>query len=248
MITPLEIRKKEFEKAFRGYEKEEVDAFLQSLSKEWERTLDENKELSKRLDHAEKELQRMRDMEATLYKTLKTAEETSSGMMEQAHRTAELHVREAQMNAEALLSEARSKARAMVEDAEIEVKNIIDDLQSDVRNIEREYNYIDNQKENLLEELKSFVKETIDKVDKYHGRTSRTTFDLKLKEIRNLNNPNPVKALEITNAENLAEEKRNEMRIHFEKPVHTIKPSEEEETPPPTKEDKSNEGSFFDSI
>jgi len=34
-ITPIEIRKKEFEKAFRGYEKEEVDAFLQALSQEW---------------------------------------------------------------------------------------------------------------------------------------------------------------------------------------------------------------------
>jgi len=43
-ITPLEIRQKEFEKKLRGYDKEEVNAFLESLSKEWERVLDENKE------------------------------------------------------------------------------------------------------------------------------------------------------------------------------------------------------------
>ena len=42
-ITPLEIRQKTFEKVFRGYEKDEVNAYLQSLSMEWERMLDENK-------------------------------------------------------------------------------------------------------------------------------------------------------------------------------------------------------------
>ena len=33
-ITPLEIRQKEFAKQMRGYDKEGVDAFLQSLSNE----------------------------------------------------------------------------------------------------------------------------------------------------------------------------------------------------------------------
>ena len=43
-ITPIEIRQKVFEKKLRGYDKDEVQAFLQSLSNEWERVLDENKE------------------------------------------------------------------------------------------------------------------------------------------------------------------------------------------------------------
>ena len=34
-ITPLEIRQKEFEKGFRGYDNDEVSAFLNSLSIEW---------------------------------------------------------------------------------------------------------------------------------------------------------------------------------------------------------------------
>ena len=44
-ITPLEIRQKAFEKALRGYDKDEVNAFLLSLSQEWERALDDTKEL-----------------------------------------------------------------------------------------------------------------------------------------------------------------------------------------------------------
>ena len=44
-ITPLEIRQKSFEKEFRGYDKDEVNAYLRSLSQEWEKLLDELKEL-----------------------------------------------------------------------------------------------------------------------------------------------------------------------------------------------------------
>ena len=36
MITPIEIRKQSFRKSLRGYDTEEVHAFLQTLSDEWE--------------------------------------------------------------------------------------------------------------------------------------------------------------------------------------------------------------------
>ena len=54
-ITPLEIRQKSFERNFRGYDKEEVDAFLASLSQEWERISEEHKESRYKLELAEKE-------------------------------------------------------------------------------------------------------------------------------------------------------------------------------------------------
>ncbi|MFC2125130.1 DivIVA domain-containing protein, partial [Bacteroidota bacterium] len=55
-VTPLEIRQKSFEKVFRGYDKDEVEAFLLILSQEWEKVLDENKSLRMNLDKAEKEV------------------------------------------------------------------------------------------------------------------------------------------------------------------------------------------------
>jgi cell division initiation protein len=234
-ISPIEIRKKEFEKAFRGYEKEEVDAFLQSLSQEWEKVQEESRELQRKVEFLEKEVTRMREVEATLFRTLKTAEDTSSNIIEQSNKAAELHVREAQMNAEALLNEARSKARAMIEDAEIEVKNILDDLQIDAKNIEKEYNYIDMQKEYLLDEIKNYVKDTLDKVLKYEQKTGRLAFDQKLKEIRNINNHNPIKSLEITNTEVLVKTTESAN-------TSTTQKSEEK------KEEKKSDGSFFDTI
>ena len=56
-ITPLEIRQKTFEKAFRGVDKDEVQAFLLTLSQQWERMNDENKDLKIKLEVATREVQ-----------------------------------------------------------------------------------------------------------------------------------------------------------------------------------------------
>ena len=62
-ITPLEIRQKSFEKVFRGYDKDEVAAFLQTLSQEWERIMDEQKELRYKLEATREEIQKLREVE-----------------------------------------------------------------------------------------------------------------------------------------------------------------------------------------
>ena len=72
-ITPLEIRQKTFEKIFRGYDKDEVNAYLQSLSMEWERMLEENKKLELKIENLVEEVNKLRDLESSLFKTLKTA-------------------------------------------------------------------------------------------------------------------------------------------------------------------------------
>src|SRR5688572_25779506 len=104
-ITPLEIRQKTFEKAFRGLDKDEVHAFLLTLSQQWERMNDENKDLKMKLEVANRDVQKMREVESSLYKTLKTAEDTGNNMMEQASKSAELQLREAQLKADQLLND-----------------------------------------------------------------------------------------------------------------------------------------------
>lgn len=108
-VSPLDIRQKTFEKNFRGYEKDEVNAFLLTLSQEWERILDENKELRLKLEATEREVTKLREVESSLYKTLKTAEDTGANVIEQARMSADLHMRESQMQAEAMLNEAKTQ-------------------------------------------------------------------------------------------------------------------------------------------
>ncbi len=164
-ISPLEIRQKTFEKNFRGYDKEEVDAYLLALSQEWERVMEESKDLKLKVVNAEKEVQKLRDVETTLYKSLKTAEDTGVNIVGQAHKTAELLTKESQMNAEAILSEARTKARYLFEDAEEKVRNIHYQALNKVNEIVIEIKSLESQKQNLVHEMKQMANSLLDKAN-----------------------------------------------------------------------------------
>jgi cell division initiation protein len=57
-VTPLEIRQKNFDKkTFGGLDKDEVQAYLNSLSLAWEKVLEEQANLRSRLENSEKEVQ-----------------------------------------------------------------------------------------------------------------------------------------------------------------------------------------------
>ncbi len=165
-ITPLEIRQKEFEKKMRGYDKDEVNAFLQSLSQEWERTLDETKEMRIRLETTEREVNKLREVESSLFKTLKTAEDTGANTIEQANKTAELILRENQMNADALINEAKRRAKNTIEEAESISKQMLAEMEDRLKSLGQHYKNLELHKENLLSDLKRLANETIDRIDR----------------------------------------------------------------------------------
>ncbi len=166
-ITPLEIRQKEFEKAFRGYDKDEVSAFLNSLSIEWERLNDQCKELKYKLEAAENEVKKLREVENSLFKTLKTAEDTGANMIEQATKTAELHMKETEMKADALMSEAKSRARSIIEDAENKSRIIIDDMEDEIRQLEQVFRSMDANKTSLMSDLKMLAEDILTKIGRH---------------------------------------------------------------------------------
>jgi cell division initiation protein len=165
-ITPIEIRQKTFEKNFRGYEKDEVNAFLLTLSQEWERLNDENKELRIRLEGTEREVTKLREVESSLYKTLKTAEDTGAHVIEQARVTAELHLKESHLKAEALLNEAKSKAKDTIEESEVRSKEIVAEMEDRVKALVENYKKLESAREDLLSDLKRLANEMLERVER----------------------------------------------------------------------------------
>ena len=119
-ITPLEIRQKTFEKSFRGIDKDEVQAFLLTLSQQWDKLLEENRTLKTQLDKAEQEAQRLREVEGSLFRTLKTAEDMGQNITEEAQRAATQLRQEAAAHAEKLLTAARREAETVLMEARTE--------------------------------------------------------------------------------------------------------------------------------
>ena len=174
-ITPLEIRQKSFERTLRGYDKDEVNAFLLSLSQEWERMNDETKELKLKLETSEREVAKLREVETSLFKTLKTAEDTGANVVDQAKKAAELHLREAQIRAEALLNEAKDRAKNTLEEADATAKQVLAEMEDNLKDLVQQYKAAESHRNNLIDDLKRLANEALDRVER--ARQSSKNFN-----------------------------------------------------------------------
>ena len=183
-ITPLEIRQKTFEKVFRGYDKDEVSAFLQILSSEWEKSMDEKKEVVIKFEAAEKEITKLREVENSLYKTLKTAEDTGTNMIEQANKAAELQLKEAEMESESIVSEAKAKSKMIIENTEKRAREIIENMLGELKSLEQNFNSALSLKENLIADLTNLSSGTLERVQKFKKQKDKLDIDNYMKEAR----------------------------------------------------------------
>ena len=174
-ITPLEIRQKTFEKAFRGLDKDEVNAFLLTLSQQWEKLLDENKDLRMKLDASHRETQKLREVESSLYKTLKTAEDTGNNILEQATKSAELKVREAELKAAELLNQARAEARQMLEKAKNDSEKLVAEMQQEVKDLELDYLRMEDHLDSMVRELRNLANEALEKAERTKSKPKHGT-------------------------------------------------------------------------
>lgn len=173
-ITPLEIRQKRFEKRFRGYYTDEVDAFLHSLAYTWEKLTTQFKELQATVDGYKKQVDRLENLEDALLKVIKDANNTADHMVDQAKKESNLMIKEATIEADRLIHEAKNKAQVIETVGKEEVskfKHIIEqDLVSKKIAIQEANHYKESfikQLQQLSEELwkKSQILETIPYVE-----------------------------------------------------------------------------------
>ena len=95
MITPLEIRQHTFsKKTLGGVDPEEVKAFLQNVSQEWEKMQEDNRKMKAELDKTKSSLEHYKGMESIMHKTLLQAEQSSKSTLENAKKDAELKIQE----------------------------------------------------------------------------------------------------------------------------------------------------------
>ncbi len=113
-LTPLEVRHKkgDFRRAFRGYDAELVNDFLDLAADRMEELVKENMALSESLERTGAELAAFREKERMLSDALLAAERLRGEARSNADREAELIVREARAAAEAARQESARKLAA----------------------------------------------------------------------------------------------------------------------------------------
>jgi len=107
---PMSIKKQEFSKSVRGYDRDEVQAFLDKLSDEFDALQKENEQLKKDLETANIKLNEFRRIERNLQNTLLKAQESSTKALESTRKQSNLIVKEAEIKASQIVEKARESA------------------------------------------------------------------------------------------------------------------------------------------
>ena len=107
-LTPLDIQQMAFRVRFRGYDRAEVDRFLEDLSMTVETQNREMTMLRDKLAATDAHLSELKKTESTLSHTLVSTQALAEELKQIAQRDAELIMKEAELKAAELLREARS--------------------------------------------------------------------------------------------------------------------------------------------
>lgn len=148
-LTPLDIHNKEFSKAFRGYNEEEVDEFLDEIVRDYEVIYKDNVNLKEMLANKDSNIGQYKDLEETLKKTLVVAQQTSEDIKANASREAEVILHEARLKAEQLIAAAEEKGHDLVKSYE-SLQKQAQQLRVKLRSFLQSQLAMIDEKENLL--------------------------------------------------------------------------------------------------
>jgi cell division initiation protein len=114
-MTPLEIQSHRFGRRLRGYDAEEVEAFLRMVTDDYEALLTENESQRQRIHHLEQSLERLTSQEKLLQETLLNAQSLSDRMREAASKECDVLIGEAEVRAEKILDASHRRAARLAE-------------------------------------------------------------------------------------------------------------------------------------
>ncbi|MCF1684610.1 DivIVA domain-containing protein [Tetragenococcus halophilus] len=139
-LTPLDIQNKNFQTKMRGYEKDEVDDFLDIIVKDYEEVVQRNRELEKSLKHSEEKLEYFNELKDALNQSIVVAQDTADKVKKSANKESEVVVTSAQNKADELVANAEKQANQLTDAAQEKAKEILSDATQKARELTTETN------------------------------------------------------------------------------------------------------------
>ena len=139
-LTPLDIQRQTFSRALKGYNVDEIRAYLQLIAEEIERLLKDVDRLSRENAMLRDELDEHNARERILKDTLLSAQKVSEDVKANAQKEAELIVKDAELLSERLTSQAMTRVADLertIQDLKIERKVARNKLQQTIDTIQQ---------------------------------------------------------------------------------------------------------------
>lgn len=115
-MTPLDVQSHHFVTRFRGFDPDEVMAFLRIVSEDYEGLVRENESQAERILRLETRIEDLSSQEHLLKETLLSAQALTEEMTRTAERDAELRLAEVEIRAEKILDASHRRAARLEQD------------------------------------------------------------------------------------------------------------------------------------
>ena len=173
-LSPLLIKKQEFTKSLRGFDPEEVQAFLDKIASDVDSLLQENESLKEEVESLNQQVAEFRSIEKDLQSTLLKAQESSSKAIESSKKQTNLMIKEAEIKASQVLEKAKQEAN--------DIRNAVVNLKEERDLIVAKLKAIVNSQAHLLE---SKVKEAGDEPVQPKKTETQENVDIDVDDIVN---------------------------------------------------------------
>ncbi|MCI0448463.1 MAG: DivIVA domain-containing protein [Chlorobi bacterium] len=151
-LSPIDIKKQEFRKSFKGYDVGEVEAYLDTVGNEVESLYREIESLRELLQKAEnekeamsKEVQVYRENEKTFQKAIVKSQDMAEEVLENAKKRAELIIKEAE-----ILS---TKTKVQVQEEFVNLRQELEELRM--------------KNEAIIDDIKNYLAEKLNSIEEY---------------------------------------------------------------------------------
>jgi len=156
IISSKDIKKRDFRKSLRGYDTDEVDAFLETVSNHYEKLIVENKNQADRIKSLLQDIDIYKENEINLQRAIIKSQDLGEQIVENARRKSDLIVREAELNA----------------------RNIKHNVEEEILTRKHELEEIKQKNEKTFDDLRNFLSDKINELDEFFKNRKIITMDL----------------------------------------------------------------------
>lgn len=134
-IKPIDITNKSFNTKFKGYDRDEVDDFLDQIALEVEKLTQENRSLEKEVKQANDKLSYFNELKDSLNQSIIVAQDTADKLKENAIRESDLAIQQSQAQSEDILAHANKMSDELITGATNKANQILSEASERARQL-----------------------------------------------------------------------------------------------------------------
>ena len=156
IISSKDIKKRDFKKSLRGYDSDEVDAFLETVSAHYERLLVENKNQAEKIKSLLQDIDIYKENEANLQRAIVRSQELG----------------------EEIVATAKKRAEIITNEAELDARKIKQDIEDELLNKRQELEIIKQKNEKTFDDVRNFLTDKLNELDEFFKNRKIITMEL----------------------------------------------------------------------